>query len=322
MLLVGNEHRGNDASGVALSQDDGSVQVCKSDDAPWRFVSTKGYKDFIEENLKPTTWGAIVHARLASQGNPRKNENNHPMFSGACAVIHNGVISNDDTLFKDLKLKRSAETDSDIIRAIIDEHGFSEKAYKNLNKICGSVAAAVFHPEFKHRILLLRSGSPMSLASTENMFVFASEQDTIYKAMKPFVERFGQHFQVKRPDLAFSPMANDTLTVVGRLDNGDFINYHREFKALKWSYTEPNRRTYEDYSSRQSRFDSTHKDNKKDDTKEKDKDNSNKKLVVCPKCGKEWVIPKNANAYEYTCPTEKNKGGCGNHLMEKRSLVQ
>src|SRR5689334_9587634 len=86
MLLVSNEHRGNDASGIALSQADGTIAVYKNDIQPWKFVKSPEYKEFMEEHLKPDTWAAMVHARAATEGNPRDNNNNHPMFAGCSAA--------------------------------------------------------------------------------------------------------------------------------------------------------------------------------------------------------------------------------------------
>src|SRR5690348_4815975 len=193
-LLVGNEHRGNDATGMAILQQDGKVEVLKKDIPAWQFVTCDDYIKFITNNLLDTTRAVILHARGASQGNPRELVNNHPLFAGKSAVIHNGMIKNDHLLFPALGLKREADTDSDILRAILDKYGFCDKAYTTLEKIKGSVAGAAFSMDAPGKMLIFRSGSPMTLASTEDFLFFSSEKKTIHAAAKPIVERFGIPF--------------------------------------------------------------------------------------------------------------------------------
>src|SRR5271169_5366760 len=82
MLLVDNEHRGNDASGLVIQQKDGSLDILKKDTPGWILVTSKEYKTFIEEKLHEDSQSVLVHARGASCGNPRDNNNNHPISSG------------------------------------------------------------------------------------------------------------------------------------------------------------------------------------------------------------------------------------------------
>ena len=65
------------------------------------------------------------HTRMATQGNCRKNYNNHP-FPGraggqAFALAHNGVLSNDDILRRKLALPETKiETDSYVAVQLIE----------------------------------------------------------------------------------------------------------------------------------------------------------------------------------------------------------
>src|ERR1700690_900722 len=138
IMLIDNQRRGNHATGVALQQVDGSIQILKQDEPAWRFVTTDAYHAFMEANLREDTLIALGHTRLATKGPTTNNVNNHPMWAGKTAVIHNGVIHNDDAMFTRLKLERFAETDSDIIRAILDDQGFTPKALNMLSDLSGS----------------------------------------------------------------------------------------------------------------------------------------------------------------------------------------
>ncbi len=299
LLLTGNEHRGNDASGLAIAQNNGDVAVFKRDIPAWKFVSEKEYFDFLKENLRADSWAVILHARAATKGNPRENNNNHPMFAGQTAVVHNGIIHNDDHLFKEMKLERRAETDSDILRAILDEYGFTEKGMKELSRVVGAAAGAAVSPKYPQKMLLFKSGTPMKLACTEDFLLFSSELKTLHKASRPMVTRFGMWFQMQHPQMAFGPVAEDTVYLVGK--NG--FETHMPFKAHTGFYHEPNRRTYKDWESRQTKWD-----------KEK-LHTATKKLVEaawCSTCKKSWMITQGTDPKDWFCPKERQ--GCGGTL--------
>jgi len=300
LLLTGNEARGNDASGIALSQEDGSINVFKNDSPAWQFINSDGYKEFIKNHLKPSTWGVIIHTRAATKGSPKDNNNNHPMYAGLSAVVHNGILNNDDYLFGKEKIERKAETDSDILRGFIDKYGITEKCIKEMNALGGSAAGAAFHPHYPRKLLLFRSGNPMILASTEDFFMFSSEKKSLYRALKPFVKRFNMWFHVERPEAAFSPMADDTAWILG--DNGQ--EKHAIFKVLVGQYHEPNRRVYENYKERQEKW---NKDKKKLDP------------AYCSKCQKSWLVPEGRKPSDFKCNTKE--GGCGAWLSVPPSTV-
>lgn len=307
LLLTGNEHRGVDATGLAFSQNDGTVDVFKKDIQAWTFVEHKDYLAFIKAKLKPDTWGVILHTRAATKGNPRHNENNHPMFLGSSAVVHNGVLHNDDSLFHSEKFKRGAETDSDILRAFVDAYGITGQAIKQMNKISGSAAGAAFDPRYPHKMLLFRSGNPMTLASTENYFMFSSEKGTVYRALKPFVKRWGMWFQRERADAAFSPMADNTAWILG--DAGQ--EFHGEFKTLGGKFVEPTRKTYENYKERQARWNNTIRVSlPANAVKTEERDEG-----MCPKCNMIWNFKKGAKWGTVFC--NDSKGGCGTALVAK-----
>lgn len=315
VLLVGNEHRGNDASGIMLQQADGTIDIFKKDVPGWTLVSTKEYEEFIREKLKPTTRGAFVHARGASKGNPRDNNNNHPMFAGKGAIIHNGVIRNDDFMFESLKLNRKAETDSDVIRAIVDEHGITKKACELFGKMVGSGAIAAIHPEYPNKMILARSGNPLILASNADFMFFSSEKDTLHKACRPWLVRFGIWFQANKPDVDFSMMADDSAWIIG--EKG--LEHHDICKINTGGYKEPWRKTYEEYEERSKKWD-------KEKAKSEDRklinvkkiDDADMKLGACV-CGKRWAIPKKELYSNYTC--NKKKGGCGKVLHDPATKI-
>lgn len=303
ILLVDNEKRGNDASGLVIQQAAGSLNVLKKDVPGWKLVTSEEYTKFIKDYLKPDSRSVLVHARGASRGNPRDNNNNHPIHAGCSAVIHNGMLRNSDEMFNSLKLERKADTDTDIARAIFDKWGLTSEAIRKLSKASGSGAIAVVHPDYKDKLLLLRSGNPLTIASNEDFFFFSSEKTTLHKACRPFIERMGMWFQAQKPDVDFANMADNTGWIIGL--NG--LESHTKCNIAKGQHTEPWRRTYEEYEKRQEKWNTQAK------APGTDKD-SKMKYAWCYKCQREWVIPLTAIFSQYTC--DAANGGCGQSLWQ------
>jgi asparagine synthetase B (glutamine-hydrolysing) len=214
-LLIANERRGNDASGVALQDLDGHIHVMKKNVPAWNFVTSTEYEGFIDANLKEDTVIALIHTRAATKGNPSDPRNNHPLWNGKSAVVHNGVLHNDDSLFSRLKLERVGDVDSDVLRAIIDKVGLVPNVIKELNEISGSCAIAAIDSRFPGKLLLGRSGSPLVFASTPDQLVFASEKTAIHHAMRPMEIRHGFPMCPNRTDLAWMTVADDSMYLLG-----------------------------------------------------------------------------------------------------------
>jgi len=243
-LLVSNEKRGNHATGLALQQADGSVDVFKADVPAWSFVQRTEYEQFLKRNLRADTVAFLGHTRFGTKGHQSKNENNHPIFAGKTAVVHNGMISNDDDLFKDLKLERKCETDSDIIRAVLDHYGFTRKGLDTMNRFNGSAAFAAVSPEFPGKLVLGRSGNPIILCGTRDQLIWSSEKDAIYRAIRPYVKKFGFIMRDTRAsDVSFIPMNNDSVYVIGQPQDhergweADWIEWHQQLHIAYSNWT-------------------------------------------------------------------------------------
>jgi predicted glutamine amidotransferase len=314
LLLTGLERRGNDATGVALQDSKGNIELYKDNEPAWNFVSSNTYKDWIDKYLSPETLQVIVHTRAATKGSPYEVKNNHPMFHGKSVIVHNGKLENDEEAFKVLQLERHADTDSDIFRAIIDKFGITENAIDALDKVRGSAAIAAMSPEYPGKLLVGRSGSPLTVGSTNDHFIFASEKHVIHRAMKPVIERFGIQFQQTSLDMAFGPYPDHTVWILGP----EGFELHRPMKTFWGTYRDPIRKVYVDYEKRQEEWKRKAKPPiitmpaplpAKNESKDEDV------ILECPTC----KLPLLLNARQVSmdlnkllCP--KNKGGCGNSL--------
>jgi predicted glutamine amidotransferase len=253
VLLLGVQHRGMDATGIAVLRA-GKVTVHKSDDPAWKFITQKDTEKFLQEYVTPETDVVTLHTRAATKGDPRQNDNNHPMFAGHAAVVHNGMIHNDDDLFKELKVKRYAETDSDIIRAIVDKDGMTKKGIRTLNRLRGSAACGIISSDFPTKLMLLRAGSPLVLARTEEYLMWASEKDPLHKAARIWHRYWGIEFQSSRPMLSWHPVETSTAFLIDferlRQDPNTYEAWHDEFDICSY-YNRPTYRGYDGFAAKQ-----------------------------------------------------------------------
>lgn len=225
-MLCALEHRGNHATGIALLNPDG-VHIIKNCTPAWSFVGEKETKEFLDRFLTPETSMALLHTRFATVGNPKDLVNNHPMWRGKTAVVHNGGISNHTSLFNEHKIERSCETDSDIIRGLCDAYGITPKGIAQLNKMSGSAAIAAFSTENPDHLLLARSGSPLIYGLVEDKMWWASTLGAIQKAVRPWVQLHGLWGRKSKSDVAYFTMPDNTAYILS--SNG--VEYRTEFKV-------------------------------------------------------------------------------------------
>lgn len=236
MMLCELEKRGNDAAGICIVNG-AELNIYKADTTPWNLTCRGEWDEFLAEHLKPETDVVLLHTRKWTKGNPRKNSNNHPLHNGIAAIIHNGSIQNDDDTFRTLGLKREAEVDSDIFRAIVDKWSLTDAAVRQIGRLRGSAAVAAVDPRMPGHLMLLRSGSPIVTASTaDGWFLWASTKDALYKALRPYVQRHGLDFQMPLPEgTAFGAFPDHSVMIMqpdGR------AAWHREVKICPF-YNKP-----------------------------------------------------------------------------------
>lgn len=219
-LLIDCEKRGLDATGCAVQYGDGTIHVAKAAMQAWKFVKSDVWKKFVDKHsdgtkFKPEIRTLLGHARAQSVGGAWKNENNHPIWAGHSAVTHNGGVRNHEYLFKDLQLKREAEVDSDVIRAILDKWGLTGEGMRYLNRLSGPVAMAAVSQDYPDRFLLARSGSPLSVGAFKDAgwMVWASRKDAIHRISRDWEEIWGMDFQRNRADLVFNPFPWERVVV-------------------------------------------------------------------------------------------------------------
>lgn len=181
-MLLAIEHRGKDATGFAFRDPTGAFQVHKDNLAATEFVKRR-----LCLPRAATTF--IAHTRFATQGSEYFNVNNHPITTAGIVGVHNGHVSNDYDLFRDidnaLELPgkdsvRIGEVDSEAIFALLGY--LPGQPTDHLAKVRGGAAVAWMNEADDNEYLHLArlSSSPLIIGqTTSGSIFFASTSDAV-----------------------------------------------------------------------------------------------------------------------------------------------
>lgn len=226
--------RGTDATGFALMDEDGKVYAWKIGKPAWVATAEQEFHDWADRSLSNKTQIMLVHTRAYTKGSPSVKANNHPLFAAPVEglLVHNGMIRNDDGLFEVNKHKqaftRSCATDSDALRAILDNWGCIDKGLiKEMQLAEGTAAVAAIHRASPGKLLLLRDSNPLVIGATRDTIAGASNKEALHKALKPWIKLHNIEMQVHAPDLSFVAMPPETGWIIG--PNG--LEAHDVFKC-------------------------------------------------------------------------------------------
>lgn len=171
--------RGKDATGIAYA-DKGKIVIHKEAKAAYSV-------DFKHPDDAVCVTG---HTRHTTQGNEKKNYNNHP-FGGSCrnlrfALCHNGILTNDNTLKKTYHLpKTKIETDSyAAVQLLEQQKQLNLESIKFMAEtVSGSFAFTLL--DSSNTLWLIRGDSPLSLIHLPKckMYIYASTNEILYKAL-------------------------------------------------------------------------------------------------------------------------------------------
>lgn len=171
--------RGTDATGIAYNNKD-------------KLVIHKEAKSAYMVDLKhPDDVVCIIgHTRHATQGDKKKNYNNHP-FAGSCknlhfALAHNGILINDTELKKQYHLpKTKIATDSYVAVQLLEKK--KQLNVENVKfmaeKISGSFAFTIL--DTSNTLWFIRGVNPLSLVHLPKykIYIYASTDQILYKSL-------------------------------------------------------------------------------------------------------------------------------------------
>ena len=170
--------RGTDATGIAFNEE--KMKIVKEGKSAYEM-------DFKHND---DTLALVGHTRHATQGNEKKNFNNHP-FPGKVsglhfALAHNGVLSNDDILRKTLNLpKTKIETDSYVAAQLLMSRkklDFESLRYM-AEQVHGSFAFSIL--DDNDNLYLVKGDSPLHILHfpKSQIYVYASTETILFKAL-------------------------------------------------------------------------------------------------------------------------------------------
>lgn len=176
------EYRGYDSAGVALINDNGNLNVCK----------TKGKVDNLVDYCSDKDVSGsvgIAHTRWATHGEPSA-VNAHPHYSESknLAIIHNGIIEN----YADLKEKLQAkgvtfrsDTDTEVLVQLV-EYVMERKQLDLLTavqvalyQVIGAYAIAIIDKRHPDQIIAARKQSPLVVGIGDDEFFLGSDASPI-----------------------------------------------------------------------------------------------------------------------------------------------
>lgn len=184
--------RGSEAAGLAIATHTG-VAMAKVSQKAKHFLDSTEYRHLIR-NSKSHTFGACIgHARLATNGSHKNNKNNQPVISHHEQIVgvHNGIITNSTSIFKQFKTTQAApELDTqvalDYLELLLWDHPIqkrnteisdtvlSQSIKKLLSTIEGTANFALILPSLGKCILTSNHGSLYYVIFNEVCY-FASE---------------------------------------------------------------------------------------------------------------------------------------------------
>lgn len=176
-LLKESERRGRSAAGVFVLTDD-KASLFKTNLPASKFIQTAGYSEVMKDINKKSVFKAMIgHARQKTKGHEKFNVNNHPIVANKIVGIHNGIISNDDSLFGkyDKRLFRKGKVDSEIIFRLIDLYrrdncDLVESVKKTCSDIAGSYTCAFIDTEHPSYVTIF------SNSSYSNAYIYVYEE--------------------------------------------------------------------------------------------------------------------------------------------------
>jgi glucosamine--fructose-6-phosphate aminotransferase (isomerizing) len=173
------EYRGYDSAGVALVEEAG-IQVVKE-------VGRVANLTAAMPESSPARVG-IAHTRWATHGGVTQ-ANAHPHMDGACriAVVHNGIIDNDDALRTRLISEGAiflSETDTEVLPHLIARHykGDPYQAVVDaLGEVRGTYGMVVVFQDHPGLLIAARNGSPLVVGLGEGENFLASDSHALVK---------------------------------------------------------------------------------------------------------------------------------------------
>lgn len=179
-LAMESEARGTDAAGIAYNTG-GKLQIYKR----------PGPAHKLSIYLPQDAYAITGHTRLATQGNAKRNRNNHPFLGRAgstrFALAHNGVLHNDKALRRSEHLpKTEIETDSYVaVQLLKKKRALSPASLKYMaEQVEGSFVFTILDQQ--NTVYFVKGDNPLCLLHFPwlGLYLYASTEAILRRAIE------------------------------------------------------------------------------------------------------------------------------------------
>ena len=238
-LFTSIEDRGKDAAGYAFIKDN-EINIYKNPIKMTELVQTPEWQKL---ELPPILIG---HTRNATQGDCKINTNNHPLISdsGRFALIHNGIIYNENSL----------GIDTDTVDSLAILKAWEQTNYDPLETtklLQGWFACAILDKENADIVHFFRRSSPLTLIINQtNHILYFNSIKTNMNFLEEYVQKQYFGFLLKDANSHYIEIPDDTYFMIdktkGLLNQATLpkvvINYQQ--RAKHWGATQGNSKAY------------------------------------------------------------------------------
>jgi glutamine---fructose-6-phosphate transaminase (isomerizing) len=156
------EYRGYDSAGIACI-DQGKLYTIKAE----------GKVNKLQEKVSNSNYDGnigIAHTRWATHGAPSV-QNAHPHSSNSVAIVHNGIIENNDDLRAELikeQFQFNSDTDSEVVLHLIEKYlklnsSYIEAVRKATDRLEGSFAIIAIFKDHPDVMIATKKHSPLAV---------------------------------------------------------------------------------------------------------------------------------------------------------------
>jgi asparagine synthetase B (glutamine-hydrolysing) len=190
-----SENRGHDSSGIAVVREK-DIIVHKRALSASKFIKTKEYKKAISDEKNIHT--IIAHARMETNGSFAENKNNQPVVKDGVVTVHNGIIVNDEDLWKsNPEIEREYSVDTEVFNSLVTlnlkkGNPLKEAIEQSLKLLKGSYSFASLFEEYNILLLATNTGS-LYYINGAGFVLFASERIFLESLRKKYPSYFSQY---------------------------------------------------------------------------------------------------------------------------------
>lgn len=206
-LMVGNEIRGKDSTGVlAIEKESKKFSLFKDTIPSSIFMNRKKFRQ-----TEGDIW--IGHCRLATHGDVNQR-NAHPLHRKDTLLVHNGVITNHEEIGKQLDLEY--QVDSEILIPIVEKEDWDM-----LTTVKGSFNFIAWNTD-RDKIYIERHDNPLYYAKFDELGIlaFSSREDEL--------EVMADHYGSKNVVGEFDPDTLVELNLEGKMTKIKKLEFPKE----------------------------------------------------------------------------------------------